>query len=122
MPLELGLANAHYHLGEDAQADKIYRRYEKNGILMPEGAHNIAHMMIRNGRNTEEVEKLLKTASTGPTTPHILKQVELTRAEAAIMEDDMQAATAILDKLDPENLDPVLLKRFSELSRLIRES
>jgi len=120
MPLELGLANALYHLSDDAGAEKIYMHYYAEGTLLPEGAHNLAHIMMRNGKSMEKSLALLDRAAAGPLTPFLERQIGLTRMEAAIVSDNAAGAEEIRKTINVPDLDPESAARFDKLSKKLK--
>ncbi len=90
------LANAQYALGDDADAERTFRKLIADGADQPQVYHHLAHGILRRGGKAKEaaalLEKGLRTAGSGPTA----LPLRITLAEAHVALRDTDRARRLL--------------------------
>jgi len=85
LPLVVGLANAHYALEEDAEAEPLYRDALRRGGRYPSVYHHLAHGLLRRRLKLDDaidiVEEGIRATGKSAELEALLEQVRDARAE-----------------------------------------
>ncbi|MBI2897919.1 MAG: tetratricopeptide repeat protein [Deltaproteobacteria bacterium] len=109
LPLLIGLANACYELGEDADAEPIYREVLSRGARLPNVFHNLAHGLIRRDVKLDDAIELLEEGISLGGGSHL--HLALAEAHAALREN--AKARAALARV---SIDPSIAERFATVA------